>query len=480
MPLDKPATEISHEQVSHVMRRERRDLERLVGDLGADVARKLDRVLARDLVYERRQLAIADLFSSPETSAPAPHDVMVMLRSVSPRGRRRPVGGTDRRAVIASMQRAGARATERLREDLTDGRDETITSFWLTHSVSMRALTGEVVRIAGRGDVRSVSAIKPRFALTLDVSRPLIQADQVTTGLGFTGRGQRVAVLDTGVDSTHPALAGAVATQTDFTGLNAAGAPAEGVGDMHGHGTHCAGVVASRDRTRTGIAPGAVIDDIKIMPASGLTDQGVALAGIQQAVTAGVDVASNSWGFTHGNGFWLDPPAAGQPDGTCVLCVAADQAVAAGIVFVVAAGNEGDDTCSTYDTRIRCPGLAADAITVAATDDNDSMALFSSPGPTPDGRAKPDVAAPGVQIASCRAAGTSMGTPIDALFTNADGTSMAAPHVAGVAALMLQKTPAATPAMIKGALMSTAVNIGATPEEMGAGRVDALAAVNAI
>jgi serine protease AprX len=475
-----PPEDVSREHVDHVLRRERRDMERLADRLGSDVVGKLDRLLARDLIHDYRDRALAEAFGASAEEQPAPvHRVMVQLASGRPTHRMRPPSEPEgRRKHIAGMQRSGGRAVERLEKDLS-GRDARVTqSFWLNHSAAVEAPGDEVVHLAGRGDVSGVSAVKEQFALALDVSRPLIQADQVETARAITGRGVRVAVIDTGVDTTHPALAGVVATQTDMTG--ASGLVPEGVGDMVGHGTHCAGIVASQDGTRRGIAPGATIDDIKIMWSPGTTDNVVAVAGIQAAVNAGVDVATNSWGFSHANGAWADPPSAGAPDGTCVLCSAADAAVAAGVVFVVAAGNEDNDSCSTYDTHLRCPGLAANAITVAASTDSDSMADFSSIGPTPDGRAKPDVTAPGQEIASCRATGTSLGSPIDALWTNADGTSMATPHVAGVAALMLQKNPALTPANVKGALMTTAVNIGATANEMGAGRVDALAAVDSV
>ena len=480
MPVKRDPIDLSHEHVDHVLQRERRDLERLAGAVGRDVAGKLDRVLARDLVHEQRGRAHDELFGARagETADPV-HHVMVLLRSGrAAKPRRTPRTTAARRKVLVDLQRAGTTATSRVERDLDQRRSEVVESFWLTHSVATRSPADDVLHLAARRDVASVTAVKPRFALALDASRPLVGADQVETSLGFTGRNVRVAVVDTGVDMAHPALAGVVATQTDLTG--ASGGTAEGPGDMVGHGTHCAGIVASQDGARRGMAPGCRIDDVKIMASPGTTDQVVAVAGIQATVNGIVDVASNSWGFTHADGAWLDPPADGQPDGTCVLCLAADNAVAAGVVFVVAAGNEDNDSCSSYDTHLRCPGLSAGSITVAATDDSDDMADFSSVGPTPDGRAKPDVAAPGVEIGSCRASGTSMGDVIDELWTNADGTSMACPHVAGVAALMLEKTPSATPATVKGALMTTAVDIGATANEMGAGRIDALAAVNAI
>jgi serine protease AprX len=203
------------------------------------------------------------------------------------------------------------------------------------------------------------------------------------------------------------------------------------------------------------------------------------VTAITTAVSSGVQVASCSWGFTHAGGAWTDPPTTDAPDDSCVLCTAVNNAVAAGVVFCIAAGNEDNDSCSTYDTHIGCPGNARSAITVGASDDSDHMAGFSSVGPTPQGRQKPDLVAPGVQIASCRASGTSLGSPIDANFTNLDGTSMATPHVAGVAALMLNKTATLSPANVMSIMTTTAVNIGASAVEMGAGRVDALAAVNA-
>ena len=465
---ERPPEEVSREHADYVLKRERRDLERLAGTIGRDVTRKIDRVVARDLVHELRQRALDDVFGAPRGGAPAAeHEVIVMMRSaLRSDGSPRPVAAEDRRRKLASMQRSGAQAVARLERDLEDRPAEVLSTSWLTHSALVAGDSDEVVRLAGRADVASVASNKPRPALALDVSRPLIGADRVETELGVTGRRVRVAVIDTGVDATHPALAGVIASQTDLTG--------EGTGDVIGHGTHCAGIIGSQDATRRGIAPGVTIDDIKILPSVGLAAPQTCVDGLTAATTMGSDVSSNSWGFSHGAHDWVDP------DESCVLCVAATNSMNAGVVVVVAAGNEDNDTCDTYDTHLRCPANADAVITVAASDDSDAITDFSSIGPTADGRAKPDIAAPGKDIGSCRAAGTSMGTPIDALWTNADGTSMACPHVAGVAALMLEQNPAATPATVKGTLMSTAVDLGEPPERQGAGRVDALAAVNAI
>jgi|GEM_PF-2818377 len=482
--------DFSHAHSDKFLKRERRVIEHLSAEMGRDVMKKFDRLLLRDLIRERRERAIERAFAADGEAgrdaaprrAARRHHVMISMRStrdeggggftsradikaklsrVKPERRRR----LEKRMLVNQLRRSNEQMLSRLEEDLRQRAVIVQERYWLTKSVVTEIDAEQLEHLTAREDVKSVVALKLHFVACLEVSRPLIQADAVETELGFDGTGVVVAVLDTGVDAAHPALAGVVTAQQDFTGT--------GIGDGHGHGTHCAGVVASQDGTRRGIAPGATIQDFKLMDANGSAQANWAVAAIQAAVAAGVDVASNSWGFSHANGAWVDP------DGTCVLCAAADAAVAAGVVFVVAAGNEDNDSCQTYDTHIRCPGIARSVFTVGSSDDSDNMANSSSVGPTPDGRTKPDITAPGVGIISARASGTSMGSPVDALWTSASGTSMACPHVAGLAALMLDKNAALTPANVATIISATAVNIGATANEMGAGRIHALNAVNA-
>ncbi len=164
----------------------------------------------------------------------------------------------------------------------------------------------------------------------------------------------------------------------------------------------------------------------------------------------------------------------GPTDGTDPLSVAVNElSDTSDTLFVVSAGNDGPGA-STVGT----PGSADRALTVGAVDRDESLADFSSRGPRlGDLAIKPDITAPGVDIAAARASGTTMGTPVDALYTRASGTSMAAPHVAGAAALMAAQHPTWTGDQLKDGLVSTARPGDLTEYEQGGGRVDVSRAV---
>jgi serine protease AprX len=467
------AGDMSREQVDWFLQKRRpKQRAELVAAVGGDVVGKLHPWVVGQILDEREEAKFAFWTGGPAPTEVPKHEVMINLASglvtaAVPGGpaARRPVSKVDRGTAVDQRQAAADFALESLRADLERRGIDIEQEFWLTHSVLATLTTPEVLAIAARADVSTISSDKPQPVLALNVSRPHIRADQMPPGI--SGAGVSVAIVDTGVDASHPDLAGVVGAQQDMTGTAV-------TRDDVGHGTHCAGIVASQNATFRGIAPGARLIDIRIMSGTGNARPSWATAGLAAAVTSGADVASNSWGYTHRNGAWVDA------NGTCVVCTAADQAAAMGVVVVVAAGNEGDDICGSYDTIIRCPGIARNVITVGATDDADALATFSSTGQTPDGRLKPEIAAPGVGIASLMATTATLpgSTFVQPGIISADGTSMAAPHIAGVCALILNKNGGLTPAQVKQLVITSRVSIPSLPL-VWFGRIDALTAVNA-
>ncbi|MEJ3746542.1 S8 family serine peptidase [Actinomycetes bacterium KLBMP 9797] len=292
-----------------------------------------------------------------------------------------------------------------------------------------------------------------RATATLDASVPQIGAPAAWAA-GYDGTGVTVAVLDTGVDETHPDLAGRVRAARSFI-------PGQ-TRDGHGHGTHVASIVAGGSDRYRGVAPGVTLLAGKVLNDAGTGTESQIIAGMQWAVGQGADVVNMSLGGC-------------CTDGTDPMSQAVNRLTAeSGALFVVAAGNDGARGSRT----VGAPGVADAALTVAAVDGQDRMAPFSSRGPRPgDFGRKPDIAAPGVGITAARAAGTSMGSIVDETHTSASGTSMATPHVAGAAAILAQRHPDWTAAQLKDGLMSTAVDTGAGGFAQGAGRVDAARAV---
>jgi subtilisin family serine protease len=279
---------------------------------------------------------------------------------------------------------------------------------------------------------------------------------------GYTGAGVKVAVLDTGVDQTHPDLAGREIAEQNFS------ESPDNV-DNYGHGTHVASIVAgtgakSGGRYR-GIASGASILDGKVLSDDGWGTDSEIIAGMQWAAEQGADIANLSLGG-------MDTPEV-DPVEHAVESLTARY----GTLFVIAAGNTSFGAAAPYS--ISSPSTAPSALAVGAVDRDDSLAGFSNRGPVlGDGAVKPDVTAPGVGIvAALHSAGT-IGEPVEPGYTALSGTSMATPHVAGAAALLAQQHPDWTGQQIKATLTGSAAPAqGVSAFDQGAGRIDVTRAI---
>jgi len=296
-----------------------------------------------------------------------------------------------------------------------------------------------------------------RFQVALDHSVPQIGAP-VAWAEGFTGAGVVVAVLDTGIDAGHPDLAGKVLDAQSFIddGL--------GTSDVVGHGTHVASIIAGTGAASggqyRGVAPDAAVVSGRVCAGDGCPVSAI-LAGMEWAVvTKQAKIVNMSLG---------GPDSARvDPLEDAVNRLSAQY----GALFVIAAGNSGALGAGSLDS----PGSADAALAVGAVDRDDQLAAFSSRGPRiGDHAIKPDLTAPGVGIVAARAAiaGPDFGVPVGTAYTRLSGTSMATPHVAGAAAILLQRHAGWDGAQIKAALMESASpNPGLTVFEQGAGRVD--------
>lgn len=286
------------------------------------------------------------------------------------------------------------------------------------------------------------------------------------------GDGIVVAVVDTGIDYNHPDIAANVWINTkeipnngidddnngyidDVRGWDFIGptyqTPTQSNNpiDRMGHGTHVAGTIAAVGNNGIGVI--GVAWRAKVMAVKGLDDSGFGLdstlgPAIIYAANNGAEVISNSW--------------AGQGSSQ-TISDAISYAYNLGAVIVAAAGNNSDDARNYF------PANLPQVITVSAWNPNGFLAPFSNWG------SKIDVAAPGVDILSLRAAGTSLGTPLTSDYTRADGTSMATPHVSGVAALILSQHPTYSNEDVRQAIRVSASGGGQFNLDTGYGLISA-------
>jgi subtilisin len=249
------------------------------------------------------------------------------------------------------------------------------------------------------------------------------------------GAGVKVAVIDTGIDCTHPDL------QCDFSAGTNILSPGADPMDDNEHGTHVSGTIAGRgngSKGVLGVAPQATLIPVKVLDAEGSGSLSDIVKGITWATKAGVDVINMSLG---------------GPTGSTALQRAVAKALSSGVVVVCAAGNSGPNP-----NTVGFPGGYPGVIAVAASDQNDAVASFSSRG---DAVA---FIAPGVNITSTVPGGG---------YKQLSGTSMASPHVAGLAALAIERG-ARGPEGVRDAFSTAASRLsGLSAAEEGSGMIDA-------
>jgi subtilisin family serine protease len=406
----------------------------------------------------------------------------------------------DRRAHLsADLIRHQARKTIERARVIVHGTDHDLDLLAARHrlqvvkrmhgSAVVLVNSAELSDLSRDGNVDHLSGDLPVHSSTV-ISDASTAADQTRAGNalllgllgipGVDGQGIGVAVVDSGI-TPHSALGQRVVANVSFV----TGDPQ--VTDAFGHGTHVAGIIAGNPapangvtpRYAGGIAPGAKLVNVRVLGADGAGFTSDVMAGIDWVVANrqlyNIRVINLSLGHPVTEGCSTDP-----------LCEAVNQAVQAGIVVVVSAGNTG----AAPDGRtvlggISSPGNSPYAITVGALKtwetvdrSDDTVAAFSSRGPTAyDLAVKPDIAAPGTKIVSLEASGASLPTTYPSIhvagsannaYMYLSGTSMAAPMVSGGVALLLQGSPNLSPAQVKFALQNGAT---AMPDGglMGAG-----------
>jgi subtilisin family serine protease len=276
-----------------------------------------------------------------------------------------------------------------------------------------------------------------------------INADDVWPS--YRGTSIKVAIVDTGIYLKSGDLS--IDGGKNFVGT------AKSNNDDNGHGTAVAGIVAALANTKgvVGVGPDVDLYAVKVLNKQGSGFYSDIIAGIDWTITNGMDVNNYSFG------------GPGDSQALHEIIIKASQPTLTkphGIVQVAAAGNSGPD-----ENTVRYPAKYPETIAVGATNSGDGIASFSSRGP------ELDVTAPGVQITTL-----AKGDKFSSFYcTTGDGTSFAAPHVTGAAALIIDKNPNLTPAEVQILLQSTAKGLGDSGFDttFGYGRIDASAAVSA-
>lgn len=395
------------------------------------------------------------------------------------------------RSTVITELKANANTTQKRILDFAEkekakGNVSEIESFYIVNAVAIKGTKEVMEKIASFEEVEKVLLDEKRKVIQteIDVSQQIENAiqsiewniDRVKApdawALGYDGSGVTVAIIDTGVQWDHPTLKDKYLGYNAETGeVNHEIAFFDAVNgqtaayDDHGHGTHVTGTIVGSSpdgSNQIGVAPGAKFIAAKAIASDGYGYNSDFISAGQWVMDQGADVVNNSWGGGPGIDEFFRP------------MVQSWRSV--GILPVFAAGNTDLFTPQEPGT-VASPANYPESFAVGATDSNDELANFSLLGPSPYGELKPEVSAPGVSIRSSYPNNS---------FAGASGTSMAAPHVAGVAALVLQANSSLDVGQLEDVLMATAVprtnaDYPESPNNaFGHGIVDALAAVTSV
>ncbi len=372
----------------------------------------------------------------------------------------------SQRTVIVMFKGAAAKSTARFSSPAAALRAQTsrrtalslasdarnVKDLWIVNGYAMDASSASIEALSKNPDVEVLENFEVRTPETHVESvaksaamenwgLATIGAQAAWSAFGVTGRGVRIGHLDTGVDASHPDLQGKIAAWAEFDGdgNRVASAPH----DSGIHGTHTAGILVggSASGAPIGVAPGAkLISGLVLNGTSGTLLQ--VLAGMQWVLDPDGDPSTD-------DGAQVLSMSLGAPGQYTVFQTITDRLLAAGVLPVFAVGNEGPGNADA-------PGNCVGAMSVGATMYSDQIAPFSGGG-----------------IPSSIPGG---------LYQTMSGTSMATPHVAGAAALLLEANPALTVSQLRDALTSTAVDLGDPGADVrfGAGRLDVPAALAAV
>jgi subtilisin family serine protease len=356
-----------------------------------------------------------------------------------------------------------------------------VTHFWLVNAVSLSASPSQIAHIAADPHVEDVDV--DTRVVAADASDEVtpqkssgkgdwgvtsIGARSVWDAFGITGKGERIGVIDTGVDPTNPDLAGKIAAWHDF--VNGRPTPY----DDGQHGTHVAGTLVggSLGGGAVGVAPGATLVVAKALDAQGVGNGSALIAAAQWMMDPDGNPATADYPTVISNS-WVSPDAT---DTWFLPMVQAWRAL--GIVPVFAAGNQGGAG------TVGSPASYSESVAVGSIDEQQDLSSFSSQGPVTwndvngeniaPGTAvtKPDFVAPGEDVMSTVPGG----------YGEMSGTSMATPHVAGAIALLRQAAPTMSADDVIATLRATAHDLGpAGPDDQyGSGEVDVYAAIKSV